>query len=100
MQAVLIHRATNSRYLVAQSGKSFFLLAAGSRYLPDLQVGDSLEFEMKGYARSVVRDLNTGDVFQATYILAYPDKFTALTAAFELGWETASARRKSAGSAA
>ena len=100
MHANLIHRATNSRYLVAQSGESFFLLAAGSRYLPDLQVGDSLEFEMRGYEKSVVRDLNTGDSFEATYILAYPDKFTALTAAFELGWENESARRKSAGSAA
>ena len=42
MRAVLIHRATNSQYLVAQSGESFFLLAAGSkkadavRFLVDL----------------------------------------------------------------
>jgi hypothetical protein len=100
MQAVLIHRATNSQYLVAQSGESFFLLAAGSRYLPDLQVGDAIEFEMKGYERSLVRDVNTGGSFEASYILAYPDKFTALTAAFELGWEHASPRRKSARSAA
>jgi hypothetical protein len=100
MRAVLIHRATNSQYLVAQSGESFFLLAAGSRYLPDLQVGDSIEFEMKGYQRSVVRDVNTGQSFEASYILAYPDKFTALSAAFELGWEKTFLRRKSARSAA
>ena len=99
MRAVLIHRATNSQYLVAQSGESFFLLAAGSRYLPDLQVGDWMEFEMKGYERSQVRDINTGQSFEASYILAYPDKFTALTAAFELGWEH-SLRRRSAKSAA
>ena len=100
MQAVLIHRATNSQYLVAQSGESFFLLAAGSRYLPDLQVGDAIEFEMKGYEKSPVRHVNTGGSFQASYILAYPDKFSALTAAFELGWERASLRGKSARSTA
>jgi hypothetical protein len=100
MRAVLIHRATNSQYLVAQSGESFFLLAADSRYLPDFQVGDPIEFEMKGYEKSLVRDMNTGKSFDASYILAYPDKFTALTAAFELGWEDTRMRRKSAKSAA
>ena len=100
MRAVLIHRATNSRYLVAQSGESFFLLAAGSRYLPDFQVGDSIEFEMLGYQKSQVHDLNTGKSLEASYILSYPDKFTALTAAFELGWESAFPKRKSAKSAA
>jgi len=100
MRAVLIHRATNSQYLVAQSGESFFLLAAGSPYLPDFQVGDPIEFEMKGYEKSPVRDLNTGKSFDASYILAYPDRFTALTAAFELGWEDSSPQRKSAKSAA
>ena len=100
MRAVLIHRATNSQYLVAQSGESFFLLVAGSRYLPDFQVGDPIEFEMKGYEKSQVRDLNTGKSFDASYILLYPDRFTALTAAFELGWEHSPLRRKSAKSAA
>ena len=100
MRAVLIHRATNSQYLVAQSGESFFLLAAVSRYLPDFQVGDPIEFEMKGYEKSLVRDLNTGKSFDASYILVYPDRFTALTAAFELGWEGASVQRRSAKSAA
>ena len=100
MRAVLIHRATNSQYLVAQSGESFFLLAARTPYLPDFQVGDPIEFEMNGYKKSVVHDLNTGKSFDAAYILLYPDRFTALTAAFELGWENSPVRRKSAKSAA
>jgi hypothetical protein len=55
---------------------------------------------MNGYEKSVVHDLNTGKSFDASYILLYPDRFTALTAAFELGWENSSLRRKSAKSAA
>lgn len=89
MRAVLIHRATNSQYLVAQSDDTFFLLMASSRRLPDLQVGDTLEFEMLGYAKTIVRDMVTGNRFESSYILAYADKFSALSAAFELGWERA-----------
>jgi hypothetical protein len=100
MQAVLIHRGTNSSYLVAQSGELFFLIESSSRFLPDLQVGDWLEFEVPGFARSIVHDLISGKSFEASYIFLYSDKFSALTAAFELGWQQEHSARKSARSAA
>src|SRR5262245_48223 len=100
MQAVLIHRATNSSYLVAQSGELFFLIESASRFLPDLQVGDWLEFDVPGFAKSIVRDLVSGKSFEAAYIFLYSDKFTALTAAFELGWQQDRSVTKSAKSAA
>lgn len=100
MQAVLIHRGTNSSYLVAQSGELFFLIESSSRFLPDLQVGDWLEFEVPGFAKSTVHDLISGKSFEASYIFLYSDKFSALTAAFELGWQQEHSARKSARSAA